>query len=135
MIASVKRDHVKTTQASDGRYVRYLEPKSRHDALVSDENALGKQTVSWICLPYFSLEPYSGLLASGTPKSFPTPTLLQTRFSTIAQNRDMEQVVCQQKGASQGLCFHVAQLWCLVLDDCMYSTNRFFSLRVTLTAS
>ena len=122
MIASVKRDHLRTIQASDGRYVRSLEPKFRHDTLVSEGKVTGTQAVTWICLPYFSLEPYSGLLATGTSKSFPTPTLLQARFSTASQNRDMEQVVCQQSGAAQSLCFHVAQLWCLILDNCMART-------------
>jgi hypothetical protein len=118
MIAYVKRHHVKTIQASDGKHVRYMAPKSRHDALVSEGHVTSTQGVTWICLPYFSLEPYSGLLAPGTSKSFPTPTLLQAKFSTTTENRDMQQVVCQQKGVPQGFCFHVAQLWCLVLDNC-----------------
>jgi hypothetical protein len=118
MLASVKRDHVMSVQTSEGRYVRYLEPKLRHDPLVSDGKPLGSQTVTWICLPYFSLEPYSGLLAADNPNSFPTPTLLQARFSRTTRNRDLEQAVCRLKGAPQGVCFHIAQLWCLILDNC-----------------
>lgn len=118
LITSVKRDHVKNVQASDGRYVRYLEPKLRHEPLASGGKPLGSQTATWICLPYFSLEPYSGLLATSNPKSFNPPTLLQARYSRTTRNRDMEQAVCRQKAAPQGVCFHVAQLWCLILDNC-----------------
>jgi hypothetical protein len=121
MIAGVKRDHVKTVQTSDGKYVRYLDPKLRHEPLNQNGKPVGSQSVTWISLPYLCLEPYSGLLGANSSKSFPTPTLLQARYSRTARNRDMEQAVCQQKGAPKGLCFHIAQLWCLILDDCKYN--------------
>ncbi|KAK4043881.1 hypothetical protein C8A01DRAFT_12591, partial [Parachaetomium inaequale] len=122
MIAGVKRDHAKTIQTADLKYVRYLEPKLRHEPLLQDGKPVGSQAVTWISLPYFCLEPYSGLLGANSSKSFPTPTLLQARYSRTARNRDMEQAVCQQKGAPKGLCFHIAQLWCLILDDSLLLT-------------
>ncbi|KAL2127170.1 hypothetical protein VTI74DRAFT_11210 [Chaetomium olivicolor] len=122
MVANIKRDNVKTIQAADGRYVRYLEPKFRQDSLASGSQALASQTVTWICLPYFSLEAYSGFLGSNNPRAFPMPTLLQARYSRTTRNRDMEQAVCQQSGAPKGLCFHVAQLWCLILNNSLLLT-------------
>lgn len=30
----------------------------------------------------------------------------------------MQQAVCQIGHVAPGMCFHVAQMWCIVLDDC-----------------
>ncbi|KAH6842412.1 hypothetical protein B0I37DRAFT_392979 [Chaetomium sp. MPI-CAGE-AT-0009] len=107
MITGVKRDHTRTVQASDGKYARYLEPKLRHEPLMQDGKPVGSRAVTWVSLPYFSLEPYSGLLdAANRPKSLATPTLLQARYSRTTRVRDMEQAVCQQGGAPKGHCFH-----------------------------
>ncbi|KAK3902205.1 hypothetical protein C8A05DRAFT_15710, partial [Staphylotrichum tortipilum] len=121
-IAKIKRDFVKQVQTLQGTYVRSLEPKFRHDPLILDGKAQSDQGVTWICLPYFSLEPYSGLLGAQNTKSFPTPTLLQARYSQTTRERDMEQVVCQRRGDAQHLCFHVSQLWCLILDNSLLLT-------------
>jgi hypothetical protein len=122
LIASIKRDQVKIIQASNGRSVRHMEPKFRQQTLSSErsprEQTLTPRTVTWLCLPYFSLEPYSGLLGADNPKAFPNQTLLQAKFTRTARTRDMQQVVCGQQGAPKGFCFHIAQLWCLVLDNC-----------------
>jgi len=76
-------------------------------------------TVTWVCLPYFTLEKYSGLQGAGENSSaFPIETLLQVKFSRSGRERDMRQAVCQSKDTPPGLCFHVAQLWCLVVDNC-----------------
>ena len=77
-----------------------------------------RRTATWICLPYFSLEPYSAL--DGTSSGFPPQTLLQAQFSGVRRERDMQQAVHRIKQAPPGHCFHIAQLWCLVLDNCAY---------------
>jgi hypothetical protein len=118
IIASVKRTYETAIQASDGRYVRYLKPDFYNYPLDAEGNTPGSHVICWICLTYFSLEQYSGLLGTDKPKCFPTPTLLQVSFPRTTRNRDMEQAVCQQKGAPPQLCWHVGQLWCLVLDNC-----------------
>lgn len=134
MITGVKRDHTKTVQVSDGKYARYLEPKLRHEPLLQDGKPAGSRAVTWVSLPYFSLEPYSGLQATAnSPKSLATPTLLQARYSRTRRARDMEQAVCQHGGAPKGHCFHVAQLWCLVLDSCAcHSTSPSDSSNIPL---
>jgi hypothetical protein len=45
-------------------------------------------------------------------------TLLQARFSLVQKQRDLQQAVCQLEDAATEHCFHIAQLWCLVLEDC-----------------
>jgi hypothetical protein len=72
----------------------------------------------WICLPYFALQKYSGLLSGTSPSSFPIQTLLQAQYARNTQQRDMLQAVCQSGNAPSGQCFHIAQLWCLVLGNC-----------------
>lgn len=126
MITGVKRDHIKTVQVSDGKYARYLEPKLRHEPLLEDGKPVRSRTVTWVSLPYFSLEPYSGLLeTANSPGSFATPTLLQSRYSRTTRARDMEQAVCQQGGGPKGHCFHIAQLWCLVLNSCTCNSTNY----------
>ncbi|KAK4246307.1 hypothetical protein C7999DRAFT_15548 [Corynascus novoguineensis] len=122
MLTSIKRDNATTVQVSDGKYVRCLEPGLRHDSLTLDGKVLGSRSVTWISLPYFSLEPYSGLLSGSSTKGFPTPTLLQAKYPRTIRSRDMEQAVCQQKGVPKGNCFHVSQLWCLILDNTLLLT-------------
>lgn len=126
MIASIKRDHVKSIQTSAGRYVGNLEPKFIQNRLPPSSNPNGQtlvpQTVTWVCLPYFTLERYSGLLAADNPRLFPIQTLLQAQFAGTTRERDLQQAVVQRKGSPE-VCFHIAQLWCLILDNCTSPTG------------
>jgi hypothetical protein len=76
------------------------------------------RSVTWMCLPYFFLNEYSGVLSASKPGAHPMRTLLQARFSLARKERDMQQAVCNIPGTPPNFCFHIAQLWCLVLDDC-----------------
>jgi hypothetical protein len=91
----------------------------------------------WICIPFFSLKPYSGLSSASITALFPDQTLLQTLHSEYPAWRDEQQVVCKERAKSpksrfgrqkehvagklgiesQSECFHVEQLWCLVLGN------------------
>lgn len=57
---------------------------------------------------------------------FPAQTLLQAQFARVGRERDMQQAVCGGRGVPAGHCFHVAQLWCVVLDNC-----RFFDVFIS----
>ncbi|KXX81345.1 Magnesium transport protein CorA [Madurella mycetomatis] len=98
-----------------------MEPKFSQIRLPSSSNPGGQtfvpRTVTWICLPYFTLERYSGLLAADNPRLFPIQTLLQAQFAGTTRERDLQQAVVQRKGSPE-VCFHIAQLWCLILDNC-----------------
>lgn len=128
VLARVKRKFVKSIQTSSGRYVQHMEPACIQHILPSDgsfkDRTVTPRTITWICLPYFSLEKYSGLLSADRPSVFPIQTLLQAQFSRTARNRDMQQAVCQNKEAVAGFCFHIAQFWCLVLDNCRFCLLR-----------
>jgi hypothetical protein len=84
----------------------------------STDQTITPRSLTWICLPYFTLEPYSGLLSADRPSVFPIQTLMQAKYSGATYQRDMQQAVCQTQEGAQNHCFHIAQLWCIVLDNC-----------------
>ncbi|KHN95340.1 uncharacterized protein MAM_06844 [Metarhizium album ARSEF 1941] len=125
--ADVKKSSIRTRQNPKGERVGYMEPRCFEIPLKSPTNQLsdqGKPTGSlrWICLPYFSLQKYSGLLAGSTTSVFPSQTLLQAQYSRTTEQRDMLQAVRQVAATKTNECFHIAQLWCVVLDNSLLVT-------------
>jgi hypothetical protein len=120
--SDVKKNCVKSRTNPKGAKVGYLDPKYIEVPLKSlEEKAMTSDSVTgsarWICIPYFSLEQYSGLLAATSVSLFPAQTLLQVQYSRNTAARDMEQAVVQLGNAERGECFHISQLWCLVIDN------------------
>ncbi|KAI1370582.1 hypothetical protein F4677DRAFT_457763 [Hypoxylon crocopeplum] len=112
LLARVQRKFVKIVQTADGRRVRHMEPGCIQHVLPPDgtskTSSFGRHTTTWVCLPYFTLEKYSGLQGDAENTStFPIET----------RERDMRQAVCQSKDTPAGLCFHIAQIWCVVVDN------------------
>lgn len=104
---------------SGPRRARTLGTASGRRALPSDGTSRDRSStqrfVEWFAVPYFSLEPYS---QNDAGSESPVYTLLQAQFSRAGKARDMQQAVCKNRDAPPGHCFHVAHLWCLVLDNC-----------------
>lgn len=120
--ADVKKLSVKSRQNPKGSKVGYMDPRCFEVPLKSAKKKLSPGEASpgsarWVCIPYFLLQQYSGLLSASNLASFPPQTLLQAQYSRTPQQRDMEQAVCQLGSVRRGECFHIAQLWCLVLDN------------------
>lgn len=120
--ADVKKTCVKSRTNPKGAKVGYLDPKYIEvplKPLKAEAMSSGSVTGSarWICIPFFSLEQYSGLLAAASASLFPAQTLLQVQYSRNTVARDMEQAVVQLGNAERGECFHISQLWCLVIDN------------------
>ena len=132
VLRNVKKLAVKTVQTADGTTVQSMEPVFYQIHMSPFEGppktqTLGPRAVTWICLPYFTLEKYSGLSgAAGHPYAFPAPTLAQAGFARAARSRDMRQAVCAQT-RSDGRCYHVAQLWCLVVNNCQSFLLGFYN--------
>ncbi|CAJ0546131.1 Ff.00g096040.m01.CDS01 [Fusarium sp. VM40] len=123
----VKKNCVKSRTNPKGAKVGYLDPRCIEVPLKSlkQETTTADTTTGsarWICIPYFSLEQYSGLLAATSMSLFPAQTLLQVQYSRNTAARDMEQAVVQLGNADRGECFHISQLWCLVIDDSLIVT-------------
>lgn len=122
LLPRVKRKFVKTIQTSTGKDVQYMEPAVMPYRIPDGgrNRSVASRRAAWVCLPYFSLESYSGLLSAERSHEFPIQTLLQAQFSKTARERDMQQAVCQIGRRGNGRCFHIAQLWCLIIDKCDY---------------
>ncbi|ATY59351.1 Mg2+ transporter [Cordyceps militaris] len=122
--ADVTRLCIKTRSNPKGVNVGYLEPQFLQTPLeqAKKKTELDREEpistmVRWFCMPFFILKQYSGLLAGSSLASFPSQTLLQSQYSRTTQQRDMGQAVCELGIANKGECFHIEQLWCLVVGD------------------
>ncbi|KAG5754472.1 hypothetical protein H9Q70_002923 [Fusarium xylarioides] len=105
--ADVKKSCVKSRTNPKGTKVGYLDPKCIEVPLKPlKAEAMSSSSVSgsarWICIPFFSLEQYSGLLAAASASLFPAQTLLQVQYSRNTVARDMEQAVVQLGSAECG---------------------------------
>jgi hypothetical protein len=127
LLARARRKFDKPMQISRGTKVRFMVPHILEEPLSSEAQPDGSEvrTATLLCLPYFCLEKYSGYPAGSQPQSHPMRTLLQARFSLTQKERDMKQAVCHLLDTPEGHCFHVAQFWCLVLDDCELQSSSF----------
>ncbi|PHH79574.1 hypothetical protein CDD80_4454 [Ophiocordyceps camponoti-rufipedis] len=101
LCADVKNHAIKTRHNERGDTVGLMEPRYFQVPLKPS----GQQAVRWINLPFFSLQPCSGLLSASSPASFPPQTLLQTHYSRTPAQRDLKQA-----------------LWCLVVDNSLLVT-------------
>ncbi|KAL8341987.1 hypothetical protein RB601_005236 [Gaeumannomyces tritici] len=122
LLTEVKRNYIKTKQTNKGSNVRFMEPRYFQLPLPSEDSAKGqssrRRTITWICIPYFSLEKYAGLGSATMASQYPNQALLQAQYSRINRERDMQQAVCQLGGSlAPGSCFHISQLWCIVIDN------------------
>ncbi|KAK4224169.1 magnesium transport protein cora [Podospora fimiseda] len=126
MTSLIRRSFIKRIQTANGTLVPHMDPRFTQIPIPSDGNLREQtyvtRTVSWLCLPYFILKNYSGLLAGDSASTFPIETLLQAKLPRTNRERDMQQAVRQQKGTPAGFCFHVSQLWCLVVDNSLLVT-------------
>ncbi|KAL1877347.1 hypothetical protein VTK73DRAFT_8720 [Phialemonium thermophilum] len=128
LLAEVKKTCIKTTPSANGTNIKWMEPKFVQVPLPPDQISKGRNSpvrfVTWLCIPYFSLEKYSGPLSTAQSATFPTQTLLQAQYSGVPKDRDMQQVVCQLGHVPPETCFHINQLWCIVLDNCSYAPSQ-----------
>jgi hypothetical protein len=119
LMAHVRRNYDKFMQVSPTSKARRMVPHVRQEPLLQEtwKNGPVSRTATMMCLPYFDLKKYSRTLADFNSASHPTRTLLQARFSLTPKQRDMKQAVCQLFATPPEHCFHIAQMWCLVLDN------------------
>lgn len=125
LLSDVKKYSIKSTPTAKGSNVKTIEPGFLQTKLGQDSKSKGQagsRTATWLCIPYFSLQKYTGTLSGATPGSYPTRTLLQEQYSGVPKERDLQQVVCQTGHVPADTCFYVAQLWCVVLDDSLLIT-------------
>ncbi|KAK1985651.1 hypothetical protein LZ30DRAFT_583814 [Colletotrichum cereale] len=126
LLADVRKSYSKTVRTSRETTVKHMEPSYFQLPLQKGdqekESQSGERTATWLCIPYFSLEEYSGIQATGNPGAYPPQTLLQSAFSRNSQKRDMLQATRQIGNGEKNWCFHIRQLWCIVLDNSLLIT-------------
>ncbi|KAK4641757.1 LOW QUALITY PROTEIN: hypothetical protein QC761_503640 [Podospora bellae-mahoneyi] len=124
MFSKLGNDNFRSMQFSDGRDVHRMKPSYLRGEIPAQSQYKGTQarTFHWIALPYFSVEPYSGLEAGARSASaVPAPTCY--KFSHVAKSRDLRQTVCGIGNyLQQEVCLHVPQLWCLIFDNALMVT-------------
>jgi len=115
------RKSSKVKHTSNGNRVKYMPPRCIHSKLVSEEDNKSqtprRRTLTWLCIPYFSLEQYTGLTSTKDDGAYPNQTLWQAQFSANPSERDLQQIVCQLGNSPPKSCFHISQLWCIVVDN------------------
>ncbi|KAK2060271.1 hypothetical protein LY76DRAFT_676820 [Colletotrichum caudatum] len=126
LLSDVRKNYSKTLRTSREKTVKHMEPGYLQLPLQQGDQEKNpqarKRTVTWLCIPYFSLEEYSGIQATGNPGAYPPQTLLQSAFSRNSQKRDMLQAARQIGNGGENWCFHIRQLWCIVLDSSLLIT-------------
>ncbi|KAJ2982637.1 hypothetical protein NUW58_g6401 [Xylaria curta] len=78
------------------------------------------KAVYWVNLPFFELKEYSSEKYSS--ELFPAQTLMQADYSQHLKARDMQQAVQQIKEGSGEQCFHISQLWGIIVDNSLLVT-------------
>ncbi|KAF2402447.1 hypothetical protein EJ06DRAFT_339993 [Trichodelitschia bisporula] len=98
--------------------MKYMEPCYLQETIPPETLRAPTPTkyVSWTCLPYFTLKKYQDV-QSRAKASHPTRTLIEAHNSLSSREQDMKQAVCMLGTAKPEHCFHIAQLWCLVVGD------------------
>ncbi len=90
--------------------------------LQSNDTAMStsrNRAVYWVNLPFFELKKYSSEKHSS--ELFPAQTLMQADYSQHLMARDMQQAVRQIKEGTEGHCFHISQLWGIIIDNCEHT--------------
>lgn len=82
------------------------------------------------CMPYLSLEPLAAHQFSVTSDSHPMKTLVQTRYPSASPKRDLQQAIRKMGYGKDRDCFHVPQLWMLVVDSSESFTRHLASSRL-----
>ncbi|KAF1986219.1 hypothetical protein K402DRAFT_421430 [Aulographum hederae CBS 113979] len=71
----------------------------------------------FLMLPYFCLDRYTPPNLPANSNHHPTIGLVQALISSANRERELQQAVTALPDTPKGHCFHIAQLWCLVLED------------------
>ncbi|KAK8005581.1 Mg2+ transporter [Apiospora arundinis] len=131
LFTQVKREAVRSRLTPEGKSVGHMDPKTLRVAIPADESRPAPQGsnhagsrerhITWACIPYFSLETYTDSSAVQSKTQFPVETLLQNRFARTSKAREKQQVVWQRGQSGGDECFHIAQLWCVIVDKCKYA--------------
>ena len=124
LINAIRDEHehpLRMPGKTGGRYLTSgiaFEPLSKNDD-APGKHRISKQeaSVSFLCMPYFLLAPYSSDAPSQASSWYPLRTLLQRWQMSTPKKREMQQAICDLHYSKEDYVFHVPQVWCLRLGD------------------
>ena len=124
IIGDIRDRYEKPLQVPGKAGGRYLQPGIAFKSISKNDDASGKHcisgqeaSVSFLCMPYFLLAPYSSGAPSQASSCYPLRTLLQTWHMSTPKKREMQQAICDLHYPEEDYVFHVPQVWCLRLGD------------------
>src|SRR6266576_332780 len=114
----IRKQFEKPWRPPQGTNGRYMEPFFFQETVSSNSKSKSRctRTITVISLPYFSLEKYAYQKVGDKSTSHPVRTLLQSHTPLVERERDINQVASKLPNVPEEFCFHVPQLWCLVID-------------------
>ncbi|KAL8662824.1 MAG: hypothetical protein Q9168_008199, partial [Polycauliona sp. 1 TL-2023] len=115
--------------ASGNTKGKYLEPTLASDPLSSRYDKPSR--TRFLCLPYFQLRQLPTHSLSIVSEIHTTRTLLETQYPSTSAKRDLQQAVCHFDYTPKRHCFHVPQLWCLIIDNRFLITSGSLSKEET----
>lgn len=124
LLQDVRDKYEKSLRLPQGVRGKYLEPNVTDHPFLSKDTGPGQgqkteddRNAILLSIPYFCMAPYVTEYPSHIPNLHPMRTLLQSSYTSTPKERDLQQAVCNLGYPKQGHCFHVPQIWCLILGD------------------
>lgn len=118
LLNEVRRKFEHQIPTSGNTKGKYLEPTvTSTDPASSRQKGNTSSRIQFLCIPYFHLKHFTTHRFSVTSDIHPIRTLLQIQHPSTSPKRDMQQAVCQLDYTRKRHCFHVPQLWCLMIDN------------------
>jgi hypothetical protein len=127
----VRKDLETSIRSHRGVIGNFMKPayiSRRGDRSTSDD--VSDSAYLFCSVPYNQLAQYSSLDKLSNPQLHPRRTLLQKKYPSTPMQRDLQQVVCNIDGTPAGHCFHMPDLWCLIIND---SKQAFHSYHASCT--
>ncbi|KAK6856541.1 hypothetical protein PG995_006728 [Apiospora arundinis] len=132
LFTQVKREAVKLRLTPEGKNVSHMDPKTLRVTIPADDSrptpqrsrrvGSSERHITWVCIPYLSLETYTDSSLVQSETQFPIETMLQSKFARTSKAREKQQVLWQRNQSGGDECFHIAQLWCVIVDKSLLLT-------------
>ena len=120
LLESVKETREMPIVTPSGTGGRYMQPHVSNIAgntgRIKKLKHGDERKVLLICIPYFHLAPYYQTSSLVIPSAHPMRSLIQSSYEQIPKHRDLKQAVCNVAQSRKGSCYHVPQIWCLVIN-------------------
>ena len=116
----IRTEFVRTLRTPQGGQSQYLKGSLVFENVQPARRSRSrdqKHSIMFFSLPYFSLERITQPGASKKTAIHTPRTLLQVLYSSSDRNRELQQAVCQLTQTQKQHCFHVNQMWCLLLNE------------------